>query len=115
MRFASFSLAIALPSLALAGSAHACKCVGPSSFDAVFEGRVERLSSEANPPGRLTKVELSITRSATEPVHRTMTVYTPVPVLMCGVPFKAGHTYVVRAIRVDEHLETLDCYGTKER
>jgi hypothetical protein len=95
--------------------AHACKCVGPPSYDAIFEGRVEHISSEAAQPSRLTKVELAVTRAGTEAVTQTVTVHTPAPVLMCGVPFKVGHTYLVRAMRVQEHLETLDCYGTKER
>ena len=109
------SIAAAVAGLAAAMGAHACKCVGPPGYDAVFEGRVERISSETTEPKHLAKVELAVTRSSAGAVTETMTVYTPAPVLMCGVPFKVGRTYLVRALRVEGHLETLDCYGTRER
>lgn len=106
---------VGFAAVAVSPSGHACKCVGLPSYDAVFEGRVERTLADTTQPNQFTQVQLSVTHRSLGRIGRTATVYTPVPVLMCGVSFEVGRSYVVRASRVHGRLETLECYGTKER
>ena len=108
------SVFVSLATLSASMHAQACKCVGPSSYDAVFEGRVVRMAKAPGQAEPLTEVEFLVSRSVTGSVTERTVVFTPVPVLLCGVPFKAGQRYLVRAALVGRRLETLDCYGTKK-
>src|SRR5450755_2537012 len=94
------AFAVGLVAVAVSASSHACKCVGLPSYDAVFEGRVERMRTDSVQPSHFTEVRLSVTRRIIGRFGQTATVYTPVPVLMCGVSFEVGRSYVVRASRV---------------
>jgi hypothetical protein len=109
------AFAVGLAAVVVSASSHACKCVGPPSYDAVFEGRVVRTLADRAQPDQFTEVHLSVTRRSIGRIGRTATVYTPLPVLMCGVSFEVGRSYVVRASRVHGRLETLECYGTKKK
>lgn len=115
MKLKPLAIVVALVAPATALDAHACKCVGQSSYDAIFEGRVVGMSKATDQASSLTAVEFSVSRSITGTVTQRATVYTPVPVLMCGVRFELGQTYTVRAVLVGSRLETLDCYGTAKQ
>jgi|SRR5664279_2822749 len=110
-----YALAVGLAAVVVSMSSHACKCVGPPAYDAVFEGRVVRMRADRMQSNQLTEVQFAVTRRRIGRFGRMATVYTPLPVLMCGVSFEVGRNYVVRATRAGGRLETLDCYGTKRK
>ena len=114
MKLTLLSVAISLAALSASTNVQACKCVGPSSYDAVFEGRVMRMSKQAGQAEPSTEVEFLVSRPVTGTVTERTVVFTPAPVLLCGVPFEAGQRYLVRAVLVGRRLETLDCYGTRK-
>jgi hypothetical protein len=109
------TIAFALAAVVFPASSQACKCAGLPSYDAVFEGRVERTLPDGARPSQFTEVQFSVASRSVGRIGRTITVYTPLPVLMCGVPFEVGRSYLVRASRVRGRLETLECYGTKSK
>jgi hypothetical protein len=106
---------VALGMAVLSASSAACKCSAPSGYDAVFEGRAEHIKINPAEPRQYSEVRFTTTWSQHGPAKQEITVYSPAPVLMCGVSFQTGKTYRVYARLVEGRHETLDCYPTKEK
>jgi hypothetical protein len=97
----------------LSQSSLACKCLGEPEYDAVFEGRVDNIKT--NIKDHYNEVRLSVTRVTKGAIAQEITIFTPMPVVLCGVPFEVGKSYVVYANFLRGRFETMYCYGTKEK
>lgn len=108
------SLIILAAAILLPASSWACSCRGQVKYDAVFEGRVAALRINQKSPDRYTEARFTVTRRLQGKVGKQVTVYSPIPVIVCGIVLEAGKSYLVYAMRVGKQYETKDCYGTQE-
>jgi hypothetical protein len=113
MRFLA-SFIVAATVILLPANSRACSCRGLAEYDAVFEGNVTRSRTDQKNPSHYHEAHFTITRNLHGKIARRVIVYSPLPVLMCGVTLEAGKRYIVYAVRVGGKYETRDCYGTKE-
>ena len=95
--------------------AHACKCVGPTGYDLVFEGTVESIKAQQQyiKTDHYYAVRFVVDKTLKGETVKTTTVFTGSS-LLCGATYEIGKRYTVYAIN-KEYLETKYCYGRETK